>query len=64
MAEYIPQEKTSDYWLNPRKNLNAVRFNSGYPISEDKMQSFQKKIQTNVLNNFRSQIKYPGIIRS
>ena len=64
MATYIPDSNLEDkFRYSPSKQVPRVIFNSGYPITEEKMNKSQRVMQDGVLNNHRSMIKYPGIVR-
>jgi len=63
MATYTPESNSDKFDYNPSKDVPRVIFNSGYPINEQKMNRSQNVMQTETTNNFRSMIKYPGIVR-
>ena len=64
MATYVPDSNLEDkFKYNPTREVPRVIFNSGYPINEEKMNRTQRVMQDAVLNNHRSMIKYPGIVR-
>jgi len=63
MATYVPDSNADKFKYNPAKDVPRVIFNTGYPINEEKMNRDRRVMQDAVLNNHRSMIKYPGIVR-
>ena len=62
MSNYEPSSNIEKFNENTIKDIPRKIFNSGYSINEKDMHRYQKLMQNSVLNNFRSMIKYPGII--